>query len=244
MLKEALAYLVGLKENKTYDIDGVTYSDNPLTQIDPQRYYPQELEVGSLDSIVKLIRSEYANIGNDPYLPLAPLFVRVVNPTCVTVFSRTDDYAKRINAYRAICRDTDFREGWRGQQEAIIELRSRFLPTDDTAYLIDLISRINNDAGVKSEDNGVSQTVTAKKGVSLAQTEVVKPRISLQPFRTFREVPQPESEFILRLDEQGRIGLFEADGGIWKMEAKDNIKHYLEAALDAEISAGKVVAMV
>ena len=27
---------------------------------------------------------------------------------------------------------------------------------------------------------------------------------------------QPESEFLLRLDDDGNVGLFEADGGMWK----------------------------
>ena len=68
----------------------------------------------------------------------------------------------------------------------------------------------------------MSQTVTTRQGVSLMQMEAIKPRISLAPFRTFREVPQPESEFILRLDEKDGIGLFAADGGIWK-EAREEI---------------------
>ena len=76
------------------------------------------------------------------------------------------------------------------------------------------------------------------------QTESVKPRLTLMPFRTFREVPQPESEFILRLDDKGRIGLFEADGGMWKIEAKLNIEHYLNDKLKEEIEAGQVVVMI
>ena len=38
-------------------------------------------------------------------------------------------------------------------------------------------------------------------------------------FRTFLEVEQPESEFLLRVDPDEGIGFFEADGGIWKLEA-------------------------
>ena len=107
-----------------------------------------------------------------------------------------------------------------------------------------MISRINNEEGVQSADNGVSQVVTAKKGASLMTTEQVRPRLSLIPFRTFREVPQPESEFILRLDENGRVGLFEADGGIWKIESKANIADYLSDALDLEVESGVVVVMI
>ena len=243
-LKATLQYIVDLAAPKTFQIDGETYSTEKLYPVEEPLYYPERLTVHSLDAIVKLLRAElddYLTGGNSAPLPL---FVRIDGPRQVSVFSRMDDRCKRDYLYVAECNDSDFREGWRNQQEAIIELRSRFLPTDDTAYLLDLISRINTEEGVKSEDNGVSQTVVAKKGVTLQQTELVKPRVSLRPFRCFREVAQPESEFILRLDEDGRVGLFEADGGIWKMEAKDNILNYFCQNLISEIEDGKVVVMV
>ena len=238
-LKAALQYIVGLGETKTFEIDGKTYSDSTLHLVEEERFYRKQLSFNSLDAIVKMVKVELPDYTDGT----EPIFIRIKDHKTVDVFTRPDDREHRNYPYEAGCVDADFREGWRDQQSIIIELRSRFLPTDDTMYLLDLISRINNEEGVKSEDNGVSQTVTAKKGVSLMQTEAVKPRLSLQPFRTFREVPQPESEFILRLDENGRIGLFEADGGIWKMEAKDNIRQYFEANLAEEIARGLVVVM-
>lgn len=242
MIEKALRYLVGLKANQTYEIDGNVYSDEKLVQITGLHRYPATVHVESLDSIVKLIRAEYT--GKDPDAFKAPLFVRVESPTAVEVFTRLDDIAARSTPYEAVCRDVTFKEGWRNQQEAIIELRSRFIPTEDSTYLLGLISRINSEEGVQSADNGVSQTVTAKKGVSLMTTEQVKPRIFLRPFRTFREVEQPESEFILRLDDNSRVGLFEADGGIWKIEAKQNIADYLTEELSDEIDNGLVVVMI
>lgn len=248
-LKAALQYIVGLAEPKLFEVGGQSYSRDKLIPVEEPHYYPEKVRVHSLDAIVKLVKAELgdyfsaenADSGNG--VPL-PLFVRIDGPTSVTVFSRLDDVCRRDWLYGSECEDANFREGWRNQQEAIIELRSRFLPTPDTAYLLDLISRINVNDGIKSEDNGVSQTVTAKKGVSLQQTEAVKPRVTLQPFRCFREVAQPESEFILRLDDGGRVGLFEADGGIWKMEAKDNIRAYLETALADEVAKNQVVVMI
>lgn len=242
MLQKALSYLVGLKENKTYEINGKTYSDNALHLIEDERFYRKTVEFGGLDAIVKMIRAELSDYVD--CAEAAPIFIRIQDHKTVDVFTRPDDRERRIWPYVAKCTDADWREGWRDQQSAIIELRSRFIPTDDSEYLIFLISRINNEQGVKSEDNGVSQVVVTKQGVTLMGSEVVKPRLLLQPFRTFREVPQPQSEYILRLDENGRIGLFEADGGIWKMEAKDNIKAYLEANLSDLVESGAVVVMV
>jgi hypothetical protein len=240
-LKNALEYLVSLKENKTYEIDGRIYSDKELTAVEPPRYYRKLMEFGSLDAIVKMIRAELEDYRS----PCGtPVFVHVKDHLNVEVFTRTDDKERRVFPYMARCTDASFREGWRGQQEAIIEVKSRFLPAGDADYLLGLISRINNEQGVKSLDNGVSQSVTVKKGVSLLENETVKPRINLSPFRTFREVPQPESEFILRLDNDGRVGLFEADGGVWKIEAKINIAEYFENQLEKEIEAGDVVVMI
>lgn len=237
MIQKALQYLVGLKENKTYEIDGKTYSDNLLHYIEEPIYRRSTVEFGSLDAIVKMIKTELPDYSG-------PVFVRITNHKRVDVITRPNKQENRMVPYTAFCNDTEFREGWREQDEAIIELRSRFIPTEDSDYLINLVSRINNDEGVKTEDNGVSQTVVVRKGIQLAATEAVKPRLDLTPFRTFREVPQPKSEFILRLDDKGRIGLFEADGGMWKIEAKINIQHYLEKALMNEVESGSVVIMI
>ena len=241
MIQKALQYLVSLKDNKTYEINGKTYSDHKLELIEDERFYRKEVEFSSLDALVKMIKAELADYT---VIDIAPIFIRIKDHKNVDVFTRPDDRERRVWPYSATCVDADWREGWREQQAAIIELRSRFIPTEDSEYLIDLISRINNEQGVKSEDNGVSQVVVTKQGVTLMGSEAVKPRLTLQPFRTFREVPQPESDFILRLDENGRVGLFEADGGIWKLEAKDNIKAYLETHLRGEVESGVVIVMV
>lgn len=150
----------------------------------------------------------------------------------------------RYSLYSASCDVPGFREGFREPEQAIIELRSKFAPDEGVDYLLDLLSRINKENGVTTRDNGVSQEVEARAGISLKQMVQVKPRVTLCPYRTFLEVKQPESEFILRLDEDGNVGLFEADGGMWKMEAKRRISAYFEENLAAEIEAGKVVVMM
>ena len=71
----------------------------------------------------------------------------------------------------------------------------------------------------------------------------VRPYVNMQPFRTFREVEQPESVFLLRLDGNGNVGLFEADGGVWKLEATRNISAYFEQKLADLIGSGRVVVL-
>lgn len=238
MLKDALSYLVSLKENKTYEFHGDVYSDRELHRIAPYVARPSGIEVNGLDSVVKLVRSEL-NLLKNP-----PLFIRVEGPRRVSVFSALDSDMKRDDLYRAVCDAPDFRAGWREQEAAIIELRSAFVPNEGTDYLLDLLSRICKEDSVSSEDNGVSQIVSARQGISLKNYERLKTRIPLVPYRTFTEVEQPESEFILRLDENGRVGLIEADGGKWKMTAKERICSYFETALKEEIAQNNVVVMM
>ena len=71
----------------------------------------------------------------------------------------------------------------------------------------------------------------------------VRPYVNMQPFRTFLEVEQPESVFLLRLDGNGNVGLFEADGGVWKREATRNISAYFEQKLADLIGSGRVVVL-
>lgn len=238
MLKDAIQYLVSLKDNKTYTINGETYSDRELHRIPRYVPHPFSLGVSGLDSIVKLVRNELDMFDN------LPLFIRVDGARKVSVFSTYDDEMYRDNLYEASCDVPDFREGFRDQENAIIELRSKFAPGDGVDYLLDLLSRISKDNGVTTRDNGVSQEVEARTGVSLKQLVQVKPRVQLRPYRTFLEVEQPESEFILRLDNDGNVGLFEADGGMWKMQAKASIVAYFEEKLAEEITGGKVVVMM
>ena len=238
MLKDAIQYLVSLKDNKTYTINGETYSDRELHRIPRYVPHPFSLGVSGLDSIVKLVRNELDMFDN------LPLFIRVDGARKVSVFSTYDDEMDRDTLYEASCDVPDFREGFREQEKAIIELRSKFAPGDGVDYLLDLLSRISKDNGVTTRDNGVSQEVEARTGVSLKQLVQVKPRVKLRPYRTFLEVEQPESEFILRLDSDGNVGLFEADGGMWKMQAKASIVAYFEEKLAEEITGGKVVVMM
>ena len=50
-------------------------------------------------------------------------------------------------------------------------------------------------------------------------------------------------ESLLRVDPDEGIGFFEADGGIWKLEAKKNIADYFLKNMGDLIDAGKVVVM-
>lgn len=159
------------------------------------------------------------------------------------MFSTYDDECERWFLYSAEADAPGLPSGWREIDKALIELRSLCIPGEGGNKLITLLSNVNFDDGMEARDNGVGQEVKVKSGVSLNQMAKIEPRVELRPFRTFLEVAQPASEFIVRVDKTKGVGIFEADGGVWKLEAKQNIVKYLTNALEDLVEQGNVVVM-
>ena len=236
MLAKMIDKIVSLKQTQTFEIDGQTYTDGHLTRIPPHVDRPECITVSGLDGVCKLIRTELEKVG-------VTILVQAKSYKTVEVMTTYLPDFSRNALYRAEADVPGLRTGFRDRETALIELRSLFIPNEGTAYLLDLLSRITDEKSVSSKDNGVTQVVEARQGVALNAVVEVKPRILLRPFRSFLEVEQPESEFLLRVDADKGIGFFEADGGVWKLEAKRNIADYFARNLADLIDAGRVVVM-
>lgn len=189
------------------------------------------------------IRAAIEQAAKNSETKTATIMVQVKSNDTVEVMTTYLSDFSRNTLYRAKADAPGLHTGFRGREVALIELRSLCIPNEGTAYLLDLLSRMTNENSVSTNDNGVTQTVEARQGVALNAVVEIKPRVMLRPFRTFLEVEQPESEFLLRVDPDEGIGFFEADGGIWKLEAKKNIADYFLKNMGDLIDAGKVVVM-
>lgn len=79
-----------------------------------------------------------------------------------------------------------------------------------------------------------------RAGVTLKGREAVDNPFVLAPYRTFPEVTQPSSPYILRIrDVQNSLPtamLVEADVGAWRLAAVQNIKSWLSGSF--KIPAG------
>lgn len=239
MLKELIEHIQKTTQPLIQQIAGSTFvifGDGTSEEILPTIYHPDTLRLCSLEALVKMVQTEAANMDT-------PLYITIPNHLTVRCFGQPNADARYFRQVYYEAKATDvpgFQDGFRGYEKAIIEIRSQFAPSEGVDYLLDLLSRISKEDGVTTTDNGVSQTVEARQGVSLKTMVQVKPRVPLRPFRTFQEVEQPESEFLLRLDENGNIGLFEADGGMWKLAARQTVKAFLDEQLADLVSAGAV----
>lgn len=206
---------------------------------------PEKAVTRSLNALVALVKTEVAALYKD-----LPIYVSCEKHDRVRAFTKpdADDDLHRWTPYEAVAADLPpLVEGVRwGYDEAQIKLRSMFQrapvgKVNDVDYILGLISHMSADQSVKSDDNGVTQTVQVRKGVSFVENQRVRPIVKLAPYRTFWEVSQPESEFVFRVYDDRSISLTAADGGMWKMEARIATLDYLTSALQSEIEQGRVI---
>ena len=241
MLKAAIEKISELAKPTTLEVDGKTYANASFFEVEPKRHYPDSIRLNSLEALAAMVRTEAV-----VKYPGEKLYISIPSYGEVDCFMQPDNERYHRNTlYTARMTDVPgFRDGWWDYESAIIKLRSQFQENDGTGYILDLLSRISTEDSAEQKDNGVSQSVTVRKGVALNGTEQVKPIVKLRPYRTFQELMRPESDFLLRVRDGNEIGLFEADGGMWKLDARQSIKYHLEMLLKDLIDDGIVVVML
>ena len=224
-----------------HEVNGRTFlvTGSDYTEVEPPELAKPGMYITrSLNALVVLVKTEVDTLfGNDAL----PLYVSCNSYDSVKVFTRpiADADLYRWTPYTANASDLpplveDVRWSF---DEAMIKLRSMFQRApegekNDVDYILDLLSHMSFDQSVKSDDNGITQTVQVRKGVSFVENKAVRPIVTLAPYR--------ESEFVFRVYDDRSISLTAADGGMWKLAARDAVMRYLETALWDEITAGKV----
>lgn len=243
MLKAFIKHIQETTAPTVQTVEGHSYcitNAGEVNEILPALQHPDTLELSSLDALVKLVKTEASRNAN--YFP--PLYITIPSPKTVHCFGHPIPELRfcRLYHYNANAIDVP---GWDAKvqmpfEEMQIALRTRFQETPDTIYAMKLLSDITTGAKITYNDNGVATSVVTRKGIDLQSNEVIRPIVKLRPYRTFQEVEQPESTFLIRVSERG-ISLTEADGGMWKLAARNTVKAYLENAFEVEIEDGAVV---
>ncbi len=122
------------------------------------------------------------------------------------------------------------------QEEMVIFLQSQFIHDgksdveDDRDIVLRVVSNLRDEQVKQQIDDGVTQTVKINSGVATVDEVKVPNPVKLIPYRTFQEVAQPASNFVFRMQEGMRSALFLADNNQWQVEAKNNIKRFINEA--------------
>jgi len=231
MIKAAIEKILELSRPEIIQSGGLEYSSKPLNLVKPPRV--SVLAIHTLTGFVDYIKGDL-----DP-LEDALLAVHVVNANEVSLIAAFDeDYKDRECYIKAspIAEDQPFRfSHFMDVETFIIGLQSQFVRDEAVEAVLKVVGNIKDKEVKNFGDNGIAQSVTAKAGVSLAQEVPLPNPVTLRPYRTFLEVEQPTSTFILRArsgqGEAPLCGLFLADGMRWKLAAIQSIKAWLAERL-------------
>lgn len=225
--------LVLAAAQKTIEIDGVEYATTQLFNPRKPEPEPKPIELSTLSSLC-----DFVTCGQDmDYTEERGRFVHVASPTlvrlCTGIFGEFNQRAIIAEAKSPV-RTFSFGT-WMPQDAFVIGLQTCFVEGAGRDELLRFVSSTRDEAVRTSDDDGVSQVVTAKRGVAMVREVTVKNPHMLKPFRTFVEVGQPLSPYILRV-RNGATGapefsLWECDGGAWQVEAVSSILDMLRRRL-------------
>lgn len=229
-------------QNRTVEVDGQIFSEH---QLKPVYFTPcaERLTVHSLLGLCTYINNGFDGLAKDDVM----VVVSGINRAQLVSKLFGKDKSRETFIAAELCEVEEFPFGkFMTQEEFAIKFRSLFVPSEknDTNYVLSFVSKLYGGTSVTTEDDGITQQVGVSRGMSgkFAARESAKPIVKLAPYRTFREIEQPESEFLLRtcLDDKNipRVALFEADGGAWRITAMRRIAEYIaKACPDVKIIA-------
>lgn len=234
LTKEALNYLTELgiepasrvvivRDSNGMDRTFIVDSNGKAAEVSPENYSraKQRLQVHTLNGLCSYIESQIERQDT-------PLFIQVEDEQTVSLLGKLDVEGKREELLVATAIVPDFNyEYFMETEQLIISLQSKFVPSEDRDLLLKVIGNVKEENVRTTGDDGVSQAIKVKQGLTTVADVKVPNPVSLAPYRTFLEVEQPTSDFIFRMKDGPRGAIFESDGGAWRNEAIKNIANYL-----------------
>lgn len=233
---ETIDRIVEGDKSTVEDHDGTMFFVSPVKGAKALEFPPmQTVECFSLTQLISVLKDE---CDGDQVL-----WVNILGPQKVEAIS------PNLNGNRDhdCIAQTDFSKIFTsfpfGQQmsheDFIINLMTKFAETPEREELLKTVASVKSEGEDASDDDGYSQTVKTKAGVSLVQNKKLKNLWNLKTYKTFPEVEQPVIPYILRLHQKGednpKFALYECDGGLWKVESAKKIRDYLNQVLKVEL---------
>lgn len=234
MIKEAIDRILELSIPSLHILNGREYCDRNLSPIkSPSEHLAKAVIFRSLKGFCEFV------IENFDYEDGDEDFVQVAGPYEVLFLDKLDDLQQRQTWAKAVYESKHFQFGaWMALDEFIVSLDTMFVPSPKIENLKDLLGHIANENIKTHTDDGFSQSIQIKTGITTKAEVKIENPIMLRPYRTFREIDQPEVPCLLRLKaKEGNVScaLWSADGGMWELEAIKAIGEYLRKDLPETI---------
>lgn len=230
LTREFIEKIEEMSVPNTIETGGRVFTDKVMTALPTEPKLDCVLETESLTSVVAYLTGKVdGNVLNG-----RPI-VHVLGPQDVHLYTELNLDKRRNHPLHAAANVNKFPFGrFIPLEDFIINVQSNFVQDENTASLLNFVATVRQDSNVEQQDDGVSQRVATRQGVSLSTSSKVPNPVTLRPYRTFPEVEQPAGQFVFRLRGDGdgvTAALFEADGGAWKHTAICSIADYFNEHL-------------
>lgn len=239
MIREAIDRIISMSEIRTATINELTYvkANQQVTRLKaPEHYKPRPLLFNTLTGFADYIRANPDNLDD------FNLFVQVTRHNSVELRGplQSDNDNIRFTYAAAHPDGVGFSFGtWHTIEDMIILLqttcaRGEGIETDIDA-IIDLISNIASEHIHLQQDDGFSQQIEIRSGLSTKSAVKVENPVRIRPWQTFVEVEQPEMVAILRFrevkDKMPMVGLFSSTSTVWQLETAAKIREWFTEQL-------------
>lgn len=228
-LKEGMEYLVEESKPVFKEYEGRLFANKQMYPVHDKQPLAKPLRMSTLTSFMDYIKSQ-----SDTMAP--NMIIHIQNPTKVVLLSSLNGDREREMIAEAVPDVPDFEFGrYYGTETFTIKVMAGFYdvvdnPFTDKEKILKFVGTGQSGTVKSYGDDGVSQSVTIQKTTTSKAEDIVPNPVQLCPYRTFREIDQPCSSFIFRMQDRGdelTAALFDADGGAWQSIAVMDIKKYL-----------------
>lgn len=229
MIKDAINRILELDRPQIVGIGGRDYSSKKIEPVlDPQ---PKPLGLSTLSGLVafclhnidELQHPLIAHVRSDCEVALiGPTYGTWQQRDVYAMASHREPSAFKANTYYPL-------------EDFLITLNTSFVVDDVVRGLTRLFGNVRGESVTNWSDDGISQAVLSRSGIALVENVPVPNLVTLQPYRTFRDIEQPEGLFLVRArqkdDGPPAVALFEAEGEQWRFLCQNRIVSYLEEFL-------------
>jgi hypothetical protein len=213
-------------KTETVQVGAEIYTTRAV-HLPPREPMPSTLKVHTLAALIEFTKIAREKV--EAIHVVSPSEVHILGP----LTGRHQDRPLYLAAEYDSPIDDHFFGRFHNPEAFIISLQAWFKPGGgQIAAVLRIVGNLKEEAVRNLADDGITQEVTVRAGVAMAGRGKVPNPVILAPYRTFPEVDQPESPFVLRAQsgKEGQpptCGLFEADGGAWELAAIQNIHGFL-----------------
>jgi hypothetical protein len=212
------------------EIGGEKYISRNIA-LPPAEPIADNLDVHTLTGLADYVRQ----VSEGDHANLA--CVHVLSPTQVEVLGKIEGRHQKRPTYvtaKMLSGGFNFKYNqYLSAEDFIIGLQACFVSSETRAKVLQIVGNLREESVKTVADDGVSQIVTATNKAGFAENAVMPNSIELAPYRTFPEIQQPTTPFVLRVQRSGKegelpkVGLFETGDATWQLEAIKQIKAFL-----------------